>query len=193
MLPKTDVCVSPDKFLSLNCSHCVGVPCQTRNGHTANILILNILSCLIYHRNLVVICTADGRIQPMIFSMYLVLPFPDSRFIVKPIHFVNSVCTIFIFEKGILLAKPFQASQSWHQLSFYENKILVQSCLKKWMDFNINFKYEKLKRKFKKPSWNSISVPMLCEAMKWWQKQRASWSTQVCSNICSWQDIYYYC
>ena len=26
----------------------------------------DILSCLIYHSNLVVICTADGRIQPMI-------------------------------------------------------------------------------------------------------------------------------
>ena len=26
----------------------------------------DILLCLIYHRNLVVICTADGRIQPMI-------------------------------------------------------------------------------------------------------------------------------
>jgi hypothetical protein len=26
----------------------------------------DILSCLVYHRNLVVICTADGRIQPMI-------------------------------------------------------------------------------------------------------------------------------
>ena len=33
------------------------------------------------------------------------------------------------FEKGILLTKPFQASQNWHQLSFYENKILVQNCL----------------------------------------------------------------
>ena len=27
------------------------------------------------------------------------------------------------------LFKPFQASQSWHQLSFYENKILGQNCL----------------------------------------------------------------
>ena len=33
------------------------------------------------------------------------------------------------FVKGILLTKPFQASQSWNQLSFYENKILVQNCL----------------------------------------------------------------
>ena len=47
----------------------------------------------------------------------------------KPIHFLDSDCTIFIIEKGILLFKPFQASQSWHQLSFYENKILVQNCL----------------------------------------------------------------
>ena len=33
------------------------------------------------------------------------------------------------FEKGILLTKHFHASQSWHQLSFYESKILVQNCL----------------------------------------------------------------
>ena len=33
------------------------------------------------------------------------------------------------FVKGILLTKPFQASQSWNRLSFYENKILVQNCL----------------------------------------------------------------
>ncbi len=32
-------------------------------------------------------------------------------------------------KKRILLTKPFQASQSWHQLSVYENKVLVQSCL----------------------------------------------------------------
>ena len=32
-----------------------------------------------------------------------------------------------IHENKILLTKPFQASQSWHQLSVYENKILVQS------------------------------------------------------------------
>ena len=37
------------------------------------------------------------------------------------------------FEKGLLLTKPFQASKSWHQLSVYENKILVQNCLNnKW-------------------------------------------------------------
>ena len=36
----------------------------------------------------------------------------------------SSVC-----EERILLTKPFQASQSWHQLSVYENKILVQNCL----------------------------------------------------------------
>ena len=34
-----------------------------------------------------------------------------------------------LYEKRILLTKPFQARQSWHQLSVYENKILVQKCL----------------------------------------------------------------
>ena len=32
-----------------------------------------------------------------------------------------------VYEK-IILIKPFQASQSWHQLSVYESKILVQNC-----------------------------------------------------------------
>ena len=34
-----------------------------------------------------------------------------------------------VYEKRILLTKLFQAIQSWHQLSVYENKILVQNCL----------------------------------------------------------------
>ena len=34
-----------------------------------------------------------------------------------------------VYENKILLTKPFQASQSWHQLSVYENKILLQNCL----------------------------------------------------------------
>ena len=34
-----------------------------------------------------------------------------------------------LYENEILLAKPFQSSQSWHQLSVYENKILVQNFL----------------------------------------------------------------
>ena len=38
------------------------------------------------------------------------------------------------FEKGILLIKPLKASQSWHPLSFYENRILVQKCiLNEWV------------------------------------------------------------
>ena len=36
----------------------------------------NILSCLIFHPNLVIICSADGRIQPTIVP--IVLPFPGS-------------------------------------------------------------------------------------------------------------------
>ena len=34
-----------------------------------------------------------------------------------------------VYEKRILPTKPFQASQSGHQLSVYETKILVQNCL----------------------------------------------------------------
>ena len=34
-----------------------------------------------------------------------------------------------VYEDKILLTKSFQASQSWHQLSVYENKIFVQNCL----------------------------------------------------------------
>ena len=34
-----------------------------------------------------------------------------------------------VYEKRILLTKPFLASQSWHQLSVFENKILLQNCL----------------------------------------------------------------
>ena len=45
----------------------------------------------------------------------------------KLIHFVNSVLRSSFFEKGILLTKLFQASQSWHQLSFYE----------KWFAWNL--------------------------------------------------------
>ena len=38
------------------------------------------------------------------------------------------------YEKGIILAKSFQASHSWHKLSFYEWKILVQNCsFDKWI------------------------------------------------------------
>ena len=50
----------------------------------------------------------------------------------KAIHFVNTqtVSTQSSdLDKRILLTKPFQASQSWHQLSVYENKIRAQNCL----------------------------------------------------------------
>ena len=44
------------EFFYLGLLHCKYIDCK----------YYNILLCLIYHRNLVVISTADGRIQPMI-------------------------------------------------------------------------------------------------------------------------------
>ena len=44
-------------------------------------------------------------------------------------HSLCNQCLHDLLLKGILLTKPFQASLSWHQLSFYENKICVQNCL----------------------------------------------------------------
>ena len=60
----------------------------------------------------------------------------------KAIHFVNSVCTIFSLWKKILLTKPCQASQSWHQLSVYENKINFQNYLLiewTWVELRLAF------------------------------------------------------
>ena len=42
----------------------------------------------------------------------------------KSIHWVNNSAQSSFFEKGILLTKP-----DWHQLSYNENKIIVQNCL----------------------------------------------------------------
>ena len=47
----------------------------------------------------------------------------------KSIHWVNSSARSSFFEKGIILTKPFQPSQSWHQLSFFEKGIIVQNFL----------------------------------------------------------------
>ena len=45
------------------------------------------------------------------------------------------------FQKNeVLLAKPFQASQSWHQLSVYENKICAE-LFTQWMDFSRELVY----------------------------------------------------
>ena len=44
----------------------------------------------------------------------------------QAIHSVSAWSSV--YEKRILLTKPLQASQSWHQLSVYANKILVQNC-----------------------------------------------------------------
>ena len=47
---------------------------------------------------------------------------------IAKIHLLSKqFCTIFIFWKGIILTKPFQPSQSWHQLSFFEKGIIVQN------------------------------------------------------------------
>ena len=42
-----------------------------------------------------------------------------------------------VYENKVHLTKPFKASQSWHQLSVYENKVLVQTLFTKWTDFNM--------------------------------------------------------
>ena len=47
----------------------------------------------------------------------------------KSIHWVSSSARSSFFEKGIILTKPFQPSQSWHQLSFFEKGIIVQNFL----------------------------------------------------------------
>ena len=49
--------------------------------------------------------------------------------LLKSIHWVNSSARSSFFEKGIILTKPFQPSQSWHQLSFFEKGIIVQNFL----------------------------------------------------------------
>jgi hypothetical protein len=49
--------------------------------------------------------------------------------LLKLIHFVNSVCTTFTLWKRDPSHQTFPSHQSWHQLSFYENKILVQNFL----------------------------------------------------------------
>ena len=55
----------------------------------------------------------------------------------KAIRFVNSVCTIiYFYENKVFPTKTFQASQSWHQLSVYENKVIVQTLFTKRMDFS---------------------------------------------------------
>ena len=42
----------------------------------------------------------------------------------KSIHWVNSSARSSFFEKGIILTKPFQHSQSWQQLPFFEKGII---------------------------------------------------------------------
>ena len=40
----------------------------------------DILSCLIYHRNFIVFCTADGWVQPMVAVTTAILLFPSTTF-----------------------------------------------------------------------------------------------------------------
>ena len=50
----------------------------------------------------------------------------------KAIHFVTSVCLIFIWWKKILFTQPFQAkyvASADISCEFYENKLLLQKCL----------------------------------------------------------------
>ena len=62
----------------------------------------------------------------------------------KAIHFVKSVCVMFSLWNKIFLTKPFQASQSWHQLcrtvykmyGFYEiHQILCNRLRLNWIHF----------------------------------------------------------
>ena len=62
-----------------------------------------------------------------------------------------------VYENKVLLTKPFQASQSWHQMSVYENKILVQNCLlNEWILVFI----------FNCSNWEKF-VKQICENI-WW-------------------------
>ena len=46
--------------------------------------------------------------------------------ILKSIHWVNSSARSSLFEKHIILTKPFQPNQSWQLMSFFEKDIIVQ-------------------------------------------------------------------
>ena len=59
----------------------------------------------------------------------------------KSIHWVNCSVRSSLFEKGIIHTKPFQPSQSGHQLSFFEKGIIVQNFLLQWMRFSKNMKH----------------------------------------------------
>ena len=86
-----------------------------------------------------------------------------------------------VYEKRIVLTKPFQASQRWHQLSIYENKILVQNCLhNEWTLFTHHLKCGKqnpnaLKRK--------TYIFLFCECSQIKKCVGFSYyATQLCSN-----------
>ena len=86
----------------------------------------------------------------------------------KPIHFVNSVCTIFIFWKRDPSHQTFPSHQSWHQLSFYENKILEQNCfLNEFLAFSEYLNFTVLKHAAL-TIIKSLEVPDMKYRQTWW-------------------------
>ena len=63
-------------------------------------------------------------------------------------------------KKRILLTRNFQASQSWHQLTVYENKILVQNCLLiEWtLTYLFFWWFLNLERNFGVRKWSKITA-----------------------------------
>ena len=84
--------------------------------------------------------------------------------LLKAIHFVNLAVSSrsSVYEKKDFLTKSFQPSQSWHQLSVYKNKNLVQNCLhKEWNGFHFryNFFYKHLAISWKNfGNWYFLNV-----------------------------------
>ena len=70
----------------------------------------------------------------MCFSIFFI-----KYFYPKGHSFVKSLCTIFSLWKQDPPHQTFEDSQSWHQLSVYENKILVQNCLQNEWTLNKSF------------------------------------------------------
>ena len=64
------------------------------------------------------------------------------------------------FLNKILLNKRFQVSQSWHQLTVYENKILVQNCLLiEWtLTYLFFWWFLNLERNFGVRKWSKITA-----------------------------------
>ena len=82
----------------------------------------------------------------------------------KSIHWVNGSAWSSFFEKGIILTKPFQPSQSWHQLSFFEKGIIVQNFLLSEWALPENLFYEKVLFFNKSAIFHSIKLPFDVQA-----------------------------